>query len=250
MNYAKIYDALITRAKSRVLLGYRERHHIVPRCMGGTDDKENLVDLTAEEHFVAHQLLVKIYPGVSGLVFAVQMMTVDRTGNRCNNKMYGWLKRLVFEAQLGQKHSLETRAKLSLAAKRRAQTEEGKAHLKKAHIRSLSAESSRKKSKVQTAINNTPEMRAKRSQLQRNHINTEAGRAHMQQMIELARSSEARRKNSEAKRGQFVSLETREKLSKAGQGRVHSPETKKKMSEARQRTVVQKKIGQLMDCLL
>ena len=34
--------------------GYKERHHIVPRCMGGTNDNDNLIDLYAEEHYIAH----------------------------------------------------------------------------------------------------------------------------------------------------------------------------------------------------
>lgn len=62
MNYKKHYDLPITRGKNRMLEGYVERHHIIPRCMGGTDDLENLVDLTPEEHYVAHQLLVKMNP--------------------------------------------------------------------------------------------------------------------------------------------------------------------------------------------
>lgn len=40
---------------------YGERHHIVPRSEGGTDDNENLVRLTAREHYIAHLLLAKIY---------------------------------------------------------------------------------------------------------------------------------------------------------------------------------------------
>ena len=40
---------------------YCEEHHIVPRSLGGYDTKENLVLLTAREHFVAHLLLAKIY---------------------------------------------------------------------------------------------------------------------------------------------------------------------------------------------
>lgn len=47
MNYAAHYERLIERAKNRVLEGYRERHHILPRCMGGTNAPDNLVDLTA-----------------------------------------------------------------------------------------------------------------------------------------------------------------------------------------------------------
>lgn len=62
MNYSKHYDNLISRAKARVLDGYKERHHVVPKCMGGDNSPKNLVDLTPEEHFLAHQLLVRMHP--------------------------------------------------------------------------------------------------------------------------------------------------------------------------------------------
>ena len=48
MNYENIYNSLVTRGKNRVLEGYKESHHIVPRCLGGNDDSSNLVDLTPE----------------------------------------------------------------------------------------------------------------------------------------------------------------------------------------------------------
>lgn len=89
MNYEKIYANLINKAKNRILDGYKETHHIIPRCMNGTDDKENLVDLTPEEHYVAHQLLVKIYPNEHCLINAAAMMIPKRP----SNKMYGWLRR-------------------------------------------------------------------------------------------------------------------------------------------------------------
>lgn len=92
MNYDKIYADLIGRAKSRELTGYLENHHIIPRCLGGSDDSSNLVSLTAEEHYIAHQLLVKIYPNDQRLVYAATMMTVGHQGCR-NNKRYGWLRR-------------------------------------------------------------------------------------------------------------------------------------------------------------
>lgn len=76
MNYQKIHDRIIERAKSRKLEGYKERHHIVPRCIGGTDDSENLVDLTAREHFIIHKLLCMIYPDNNKLFFAYRMMAV------------------------------------------------------------------------------------------------------------------------------------------------------------------------------
>ena len=76
MNYKMIHDSIIDRAKTRVLPKevYTERHHIIPRCMGGSDDKSNLVDLTGREHFIVHKLLVEIYPEVKGLWSAYFMM--------------------------------------------------------------------------------------------------------------------------------------------------------------------------------
>lgn len=62
MNYKNIYDKIINHRKLNEVIGYRENHHIIPRCLGGTDDKENLVLLTAKEHFICHLLLTKIYP--------------------------------------------------------------------------------------------------------------------------------------------------------------------------------------------
>jgi hypothetical protein len=46
MNYKKIYDNLISRAKNRQLNEYFEKHQIIPRCMSGDDSKDNLVELT------------------------------------------------------------------------------------------------------------------------------------------------------------------------------------------------------------
>lgn len=89
MNYHAHYDKLIERARTRLLEGYGEWHHILPSCLGGSDDPENLVHLTAEEHYVAHQLLVKMHPSSYKLVYAANMMTVGRR----SNKQYGWLRR-------------------------------------------------------------------------------------------------------------------------------------------------------------
>ena len=52
MNYEKIYNNIISKAQSRQKLdGYIERHHIIPRSFGGSDDDSNIVALTAREHF-------------------------------------------------------------------------------------------------------------------------------------------------------------------------------------------------------
>ena len=99
MNYSKHYNLLIWRAKTRDKPSYSESHHIVPSCMGGSDEASNLVDLTPEEHYVAHQLLVKIYNGNYKLVNAATMMCCDDgRGHRMNNKLFGWLRRRHSEA--------------------------------------------------------------------------------------------------------------------------------------------------------
>lgn len=41
--------------------GYYEEHHILPSSLGGSDQRDNLVPLTAREHFLCHWLLVKIF---------------------------------------------------------------------------------------------------------------------------------------------------------------------------------------------
>lgn len=94
MDYLKHYNLLIERSRNRDLDQYTEQHHVIPKCMGGNDDKNNLVDLTPEEHYLAHQLLVKIYPENSGLAHAANMMCVNRT----NNKLYGWVRRRLSQS--------------------------------------------------------------------------------------------------------------------------------------------------------
>ena len=59
-KYTKWYFNIINNAVHRPKAGYAEKHHIIPKCLGGTDSKDNLVSLTAREHFVCHQLLVKM----------------------------------------------------------------------------------------------------------------------------------------------------------------------------------------------
>lgn len=80
------------RAKNRSNhLGYSENHHIIPRSMGGTNSKDNLVRLTGREHFIAHLLLHKIYPDNIGMAIAITRMRYD---NRrvINSKKYEWIR--------------------------------------------------------------------------------------------------------------------------------------------------------------
>ena len=112
------------RSFYRSLDCYAEKHHIVPKCMGGDDKPRNIAILTPEEHYLAHQLLVKIYPKNSKLTYAANMMTVSGKCDRSKNKQFGWLKRELSKNQTGMKNhmfgkevSKETREKISASSR-------------------------------------------------------------------------------------------------------------------------------------
>lgn len=100
MDYQKHYTLLMARAQARKLEQYYEKHHIIPRCLGGSDSADNLVNLTGREHFIAHQLLVKIYPKNHSLAKAANMMCVATSKMpRSQNRLYEWLRIRLREAQ-------------------------------------------------------------------------------------------------------------------------------------------------------
>jgi len=136
MNYEAHYKKLISRSVLRGRpLGCFEIHHIVPRCLGGSDDKSNLVALTPEEHFIAHQLLVKIHRNNPKLAYAALMMTVGSEFVPRRNKAYGWIRRLVSEHRrnrTGVKHSEESKRARSEKLKGKPLSEETKLKLKQA----------------------------------------------------------------------------------------------------------------------
>ncbi|BAQ22680.1 homing endonuclease [Edwardsiella phage PEi20] len=91
MNYKKIHDDIIERAKARELLE-GELHHIIPKCMGGSDNASNIVKLTYSEHYVVHQLLCKLYPKNPKLYLAAHIMSTAPGQYTRNNKSYSWIK--------------------------------------------------------------------------------------------------------------------------------------------------------------
>lgn len=96
MNYFWHYDKIVERARARKLSKevYVERHHVVPVCIGGDNSKSNLVKLTAKEHYVAHQLLVKMYSDNLKLIYAVYAMGMSgKRQKRVSNKLYGWIRK-------------------------------------------------------------------------------------------------------------------------------------------------------------
>lgn len=84
MNYQKIYNQIIERAKNEKRIKYfgiyYESHHIIPKCLGGEGNAKqwrthpNIVLLTAREHFICHWLLHNMYPNVNELKMSFWVM--------------------------------------------------------------------------------------------------------------------------------------------------------------------------------
>lgn len=92
LKYAKWYEQLITNAKARTYeLDYQEVHHIIPRSLGGTDEKHNLVGLSLREHFIAHLLLWRMgFPGQYNekMAYAFSFMSRLQGKANINNRLY------------------------------------------------------------------------------------------------------------------------------------------------------------------
>ena len=99
MNYKKHYDRLIETRRNRTLNknGYYEKHHIIPKSMGGNNSKENIIKLTAREHYVAHWLLHRIYPDDTNMALAFWKMTFP--GSKFVERNYKITSRAYEEAK-------------------------------------------------------------------------------------------------------------------------------------------------------
>ena len=80
-KYEKWYVSITDNAKHRNTTEYVELHHILPKSLGGSDTTDNIVALTAREHFVCHWLLTKMHTGESRgkMINALYMMQGQST---------------------------------------------------------------------------------------------------------------------------------------------------------------------------
>lgn len=92
MNYQKIYDEFILDRKNKQgqLSGYFERHHILPRSLGGDDSHNNLINLTPSDHFFAHILLSKIYGGGMFVALSLMSSSFSRSANGMTAKRWAY----------------------------------------------------------------------------------------------------------------------------------------------------------------
>jgi hypothetical protein len=75
MKYIKIYNKIVEHRLSNIPENtYTEKHHIIPKCLNGTNNPDNLVKVTTKEHYILHHLLTKIYPENSSLKYAFRIL--------------------------------------------------------------------------------------------------------------------------------------------------------------------------------
>ena len=148
MDYQKIYNQLIQKRLTDSLSKkdcYCETHHIIPLSEGGSDTKDNKVNLSAREHYIAHLLLAKIYDDFK-MYSAITYMQTGRHKDRnfkYNNRLFGKMReefgkkssermkgRFVGEKSpmYGKHLSEETKRKLSEAKRGQQSWMKGKHH--------------------------------------------------------------------------------------------------------------------------
>jgi len=149
MNYKNVYDSIIDKALERKLdvNTYYEKHHIIPKCLGGLDVNENLVYLTAREHYICHRLLIDIHKNnVENYTKVLQAFMPMRAKSKyheervTNSKMYEKVKNILYgDGGLllgenhhwhGRKHTKETKKKMSRIAIAKCQTPHERKRLK------------------------------------------------------------------------------------------------------------------------
>jgi hypothetical protein len=201
-KYNKWYTTITEQAKNRVLETYTESHHIVPRSLGGSDEPNNLVNLTAREHFVCHWLLVKMTTGQEHhkMLNALRMMRAEKHGQqryttKITARVYESIKQEYAELQskqftgtgngmFGKHHTQETKDKIRQKNLGKKLTPEQIEKLKK-------ATTGKKKPPI------TEEHRAKLSAAKQGNNNNMWGKTHSEETLAKMSAKATGRKQSE-----------------------------------------------------
>jgi hypothetical protein len=134
-KYTDYYNNIIANAKKRnVINGFCEKHHIIPKSVGGTDEESNMVILTYKEHYVAHHLLTKMFDDKDSqrkMWTAFFFMHIGRDKEIKTNRSYVVAKRKMAEGKsilnsgegnpmYGKTHPEETKNKMSKSWNRKS----------------------------------------------------------------------------------------------------------------------------------
>lgn len=244
-KYTKWYTSIINNAKQRNLDCYTESHHIQPQSLGGADTPDNLVDLTPQEHFVCHWLLVKMTTGQDHykMLNALRMMRAEnpnqqRYNTKITARVYAKIKEEYAELQskrftgkgngmFGKHHTQEAKDKIRQARLGNKLTPEQ-------HARLVANTTGKKKPPI------TEEHRAKLSAAKQGKNNNMWGKTHSEETKSKQRAKALGRKQSEEtirKKADAVRGSKREKklcpycnqhIAVNGYARFHGDKCKKK----------------------
>jgi hypothetical protein len=108
------YNFIINHYKNNPKQGFCELHHIIPKCLGGTNETENLILVPSRAHFILHALLHKSYPENKKIAHAFSMMTVNNKHQKRNfsSRLYELSKKARSEALTGVSRPEWVREKL------------------------------------------------------------------------------------------------------------------------------------------
>ncbi len=150
--YYKQYNNLINKCIKLKDEGYSEteileEHHILPKCMGGTNNSDNLIKMPVRYHIFAHIFLMKAYPNNHKLSYAAKRMLNSNT----YQGRYSILKTLpvrlisLIRSEAirnlkdknpfkGKTHTKESREKMSISHKNKFPTKETREKQSKAKL--------------------------------------------------------------------------------------------------------------------
>lgn len=109
-KYTNWYFSIIDKAKSQKRSKkdgvYYEKHHIIPKSLGGPN-QGNLVRLTAKEHFICHLLLVHMTTGKnrSKMYYALNVMARSKKYPERHNSALFKFHREKLSASISGKHN-------------------------------------------------------------------------------------------------------------------------------------------------
>lgn len=117
-KYTFMYFGIINKARARINQpAYTEKHHIIPKSLGGSNDQENLVRLSYREHFLCHWLLTRMVDGKDRrrMNMAFWRMTTATKGQKreLSSRHYEIAKKHRINAHIGSKRSDETKRRIS-----------------------------------------------------------------------------------------------------------------------------------------
>lgn len=226
-----IQNILNTRGRFACGEEYHERHHIIPKCMGGTNDEDNLIDLFAKEHFIAHKLLALEHPDNNKLVLAWTMMAFpknkDQTRYELSPEEYEEARKAISVAMSGRKLSDETKKRLSDAHKGIPCSEKAKQRTIDVHKGVKLSEEHKKKIKeasIGRVFSNEHKVNISKSKKGKPLSESQKVALAAVQESNKGRkhSEESKVKISAGNKGKIVSQESREKMSKAKKGKKPS----------------------------